>query len=118
MTEQTTLEKGKEWECFKHNLEGTFKINKKIHSPSYWNNDDYDVFTTLYNLESDLDNETSCNFEKLKKELNARRFSEGSVKFNDDSIIATLKRLNEYGNIECCMDLNEIDLKLQLVKQK
>jgi len=116
MTEQATFEKRKEWECFKQNLEGTFKINKKILSPSYWNNDDYDVFTTLYNLESDFDNETFFNFEKLKKELNARRYSEESVKFTDDSIIDTLKRLHEYGNIECCIDLNEIDLKLQLVK--
>jgi hypothetical protein len=116
MTEETMLEKKREWECFKHNLEGTFKINKKIQSPSYWSNDDYDVFTTLYNQDSDFDNETSCSFEKLKKELNARRFSEGSVKFTDDSIIDTLKRLHEYGNIDCCLDLNEIDLKLQLVK--
>ena len=116
MTEKTTLEKKGEWECFKHNLEGTFKINKKIHSPSYWNNDDYDVFTTLYNLESDFDNETFFTFEKLKKELNARRFVEESVKFTDDSIIETLRRLQEYGNIECCLDLNEIDLKLQLIK--
>lgn len=116
MKEETTLEKRKEWECFKHNLEGTFKINKKVQSPSYWNNDDYDVFTTLYNLDSDLDNEAYFNFEKLKKELNARRFSEGSVKFTDDSIIDTLKRLHDFGNIECCLDLNEIDLKLQLKK--
>jgi len=100
------LEKKGEWECFKHNLEGTFKINKKIHSPSYWNNDDYDVFTTLYNLESDFDNETFFTFEKLKKELNARRFVEESVKFTDDSIIETLRRLQEYGNIECCLELN------------
>ncbi len=116
MTEKTTLEKKREWECFKHNLEGTFKINKKVHSPSYWNNDDYDVFTTLYNLESDFDNETFFTFEKLKKELNARRYVEESVKFTDDSIIDTLRRLQEYGNIECCMDLNEINLKLQLMK--
>jgi len=116
MTNETTLEKKKEWECFKHNLEGTFKINKKINSPSYWNNDDYDVFTTLYNLESDFDNETIFNFEKLKRELNARRYGEESVKFTDDSIIEALKRLQAYGNIECCLELNEIDLKLQLVR--
>lgn len=117
MTAKTADEKRKEWECFKHKLEGTFKVNKKILSPPYWNNDDYDVFTTLYNLGPDLDNETFFNFEKLKKELNARRFSEGSVKFTDDSIIDTLIRLNEYGNIECCVDLNEIDLKLHLIKK-
>jgi len=116
MTQETTVEKRKEWECFKHNLEGTFTIHKNIHPPSYWNSDDYDVFVTLYNFESDSDNKTICNFEKLKKELNARRYSEGSVKFTDNSIIDTLKRLQEYGNIECCLDLNEINLKLQLMK--
>ena len=116
MTEKISPEKRKEWDCFKHKLESTFKVNKKIHSPQYWNNDDYDVFTTLYNLGTDLDNETFFNFEKLKKELNARRYSENSVKFTDDSIIDTLIRLQEYGNIECCSDLNEIDLKIQLEK--
>jgi len=116
MATKTTVEKRNEWECFKHKLEGTFKVNKKILSPPYWNNDDYDVFTTLYNLETDLDNENFCNFEKLKKELNARRYSENSVAFNDEAIIDTLIRLQDYGNIECCSDLNEIDLKLQLIK--
>ena len=116
MTMKTAIEKRQEWENFKHNLEKTFKVHKKIHSPAYWNNDDYDVFTTLYNLETVLDNETICNFEKLKKELNARRYSETSVKFTDESIIDTLIRLQEYGNIECCSDLNEINLRIQLMK--
>lgn len=116
MTKETTTEKREEWECFKHNLERTFTVHKKILSPPYWNNDDYDVFTTLYNLESDFENVTFCNFEKLKKELNARRYGEQSVHFTDDSILNALKRLHEYGNIECCLDLNEINLKLQLMK--
>jgi DNA-binding MltR family transcriptional regulator len=67
-------------------------------------------------MDSDFDNETFCNFDKLKRELNARRFSEESVQFTDDAILNALKRLNEYGNIECCMDLNEINLRLQLMK--
>jgi hypothetical protein len=116
MTEDVAIEKRKEWECFKHHMEGTFTIHKKILSPSYWNNDDYDVFTTLYNMQSDYDNETTCNFDKLKKELNARRFSEESVEFTDDSIIETLKRLQDYGNLDCCMDLDEINLRLELMK--
>ncbi|HEY3388282.1 MAG TPA: hypothetical protein VGK38_01835 [Prolixibacteraceae bacterium] len=116
MIEQTTLEKRTEWECFKHKLEADFKVHKKILSPPYWNNDDYDVFTTLYNLKPDYDNETFFNFEQLKKELNARRYSENSVKFTDDSIINALIRLQGYGNIECCSDLNEINLRIQVMK--
>jgi hypothetical protein len=116
MKEETAIEKKKEWECFKHKLENNFKVHRKIHSPLYWNNDDYDVFTALYNLDTDCDNETIYKFDKLKKELNARRFSEESVLFTDDSIINTLIRLQEYGNIECCSELNEINLRIQLMK--
>ena len=116
MTEETAIEKRKDWDCFKHHLECNFTVHRKILSPSYWNNDDYDVFTTLYNLETDFDNETFCNFEKLKKELNARRYCQESVKFTDESIINTLIRLQEYGNIECCSELNEINLRVQLIK--
>ena len=116
MIEQVAIEKRKDWECFKHNLECTFRVHRKILSPPYWNNDDYDVFTALYNLDTDFDNETIYNFEKLKKELNARRFSEESVEFTEDSIINTLMRLQEYGDIECCSDSNEINLRIQLMK--
>jgi len=116
MKEETAIEKKKEWECFKHKLESTFKVHRKILSPLHWNNDDYDVFTALYNLDTDSDNETIYNFDKLKKELNARRFSEESVLFTDETIINALIRLQEYGNIECCSELNEINLRIQLMK--